>query len=341
MGLCVDICHPMSYIKQQAEERMKAGRLLSELMLLQARGRLSTRELADRMEISQRTAHRDMEALCSAGVPLVARRGALGGWELNAGWRTKAPGFDEDELNAFLLARASSPALGHMTAAAERAINKILAVMPAPQQARAAALRDRLHVDPTGWGPWLQDASSVPVVQEAIARNRKLAFDYRTRDNREGTRKVEPLGLVWKENAWYLVARGSTGLRTFRVSRMSNSKLLTDEFQPPVEFNLKAYWEAAAAEMETRGRGYLAVFALSPQAAAEFGRWRQVRPVPLPPNSHPLPEAWATYSADFDDEHQALFCALGLGSHVIVIQPASLKKRVVSEIRATLSRRQP
>src|SRR4051812_8031544 len=317
---------------------MKAGRLLSELMLLQARGRISTREVAERMEISQRTAHRDMEALCAAGVPLVARRGALGGWELDAGWRTKAPGFDEDELNAFLLARASPPGLGNMTAAAERAMNKILAAMPASQQARAAALLEKVYVDPTGWGPWSEDASSVPVVQEAIARNRKLTFDYRTRDKREGTRNVDPLGLVWKDNAWYMVARGSSGLRTFRVSRMSKSKLLTDEFQPPAEFELKTYWKAAAAELIARGRGYLAVLALSPEAATDFGRWRQVKRVPFPPNSGPLPEGWATYSTDFDDEHQALFCALGLGSHVIVMEPGSLKKRVLSEIRGALKR---
>lgn len=312
---------------------MKAGRLLSELMLLQARGRISTRELAERMEVSHRTAHRDMEALCAAGVPLVAVRGALGGWELDAGWRTKAPGFSEDELNAFLLA---PPGLGGTNAAAERAMNKILAALPTSQQARATTLRERVHVDPTGWGPWSEDVSAVPLVQEAIVRNRKLRFDYRTRDQREGTREVDPLGLVWKENSWYMVARASSGLRTFRVSRMSNTKLLSDEFRPPADFDLKAYWKASAAEMTARGRGYVAVLALSPEAAREFGRWRQVKRVPLPPDSSPLPKAWATYTADFDDEHQALFCALGLGSHVIVLEPPALKRRVRSEIRQAL-----
>jgi len=310
---------------------MKASRLLSELMLLQARGRVTTRELAERMEISQRTAHRDMEALCAAGVPLVALRGTLGGWELDAGWRAQAPGFDEDELNAFLLARASAGA-GSLNAAAERAMNKILAAMPASQQARAAALRERLHVDPTGWGPWYEDAFSVPVVQEAIARNRKLAFDYRTRDGREGARKADPLGLVWKENVWYMVGRGESGLRTFRVSRMSKAALLADEFQPPADFDLKTYWKAAAAELAARGRGYLVVLALSAQAAAEFGRWRQVRRFAAPDSSS-LPEGWSAYSADFDDEHHALFCVLGLGSHVIVVEPVELKRRAALELQ--------
>ena len=84
---------------------MRASRLLSELMLLQAHGRLCTREVAERMEISQRTAHRDMEALCAAGVPLVALRGATGGWELDRAWRTQVPALDEKELQALFMAK--------------------------------------------------------------------------------------------------------------------------------------------------------------------------------------------------------------------------------------------
>ena len=100
---------------------MKADRLLSALMLLQAHGRLSTREIAARLEISQRTAHRDMEALCCAGIPLIAYRGALGGWELEKGWRTKVPGLDEAELRALLMAQPGALGDPRLIAAAERA----------------------------------------------------------------------------------------------------------------------------------------------------------------------------------------------------------------------------
>src|SRR6201992_2139903 len=104
---------------------MKSGRLLSTLMLLQAHGRLSTRELAERLEVSQRTAHRDMEALSAAGVPSIALRGPQGGWELAPGWRTRVPGLDEAELSALLMSQPS--ALGHssLAAAAGRGFGKI------------------------------------------------------------------------------------------------------------------------------------------------------------------------------------------------------------------------
>ena len=99
---------------------MKSTRLLSALILLQAHGRLSSRELAERLEISERTAHRDMEALSEAGVPVFALRGAQGGWELAKGWRTRVPGLDEVELRGLLMAQPS--ALGDPELAARRSV---------------------------------------------------------------------------------------------------------------------------------------------------------------------------------------------------------------------------
>ena len=121
---------------------------------------------------------------------------------------------------------------------------------------------------------------------------------------------------------------------------MSKTELLSDEFQTPAGFDLKTYWKASTAELMAGGRGYLAVLNLSAEAAAEFGRWRPVRRVSLPANSAPLPEAWATFSVDFDDEQQALFCVLGLGSHVIVVEPAGLQQRVSEEVRGAMERLQ-
>src|ERR1017187_2571393 len=105
---------------------MKSTRLLSVLMLTEAHGRLSSRELAERLEVSERTAHRDMEALSEAGVPVFALRGAQGGWELTKGWRTKVPGLDEAELRGLLMAQPSALGDPRLAAAAERAFGKLI-----------------------------------------------------------------------------------------------------------------------------------------------------------------------------------------------------------------------
>src|ERR1700678_4129702 len=202
---------------------MKSTRLLSALMLLQAHGRLSSRELAERLEISERTAHRDMEALSEAGVPVLALRGAQGGWELAKGWRTKVPGLDEAELRALLMVQPGALGDPRLVAAAEPAFGKLMAAMPGPMRSQAASIRARLHIDSTGWRPSTEDISMLPVVQDAISQDSKLSFLYKRADGEAAPRVVDPLGLVSKQTVWYLVARSAAGMRTYRVSRMSNA----------------------------------------------------------------------------------------------------------------------
>src|ERR1017187_3840182 len=138
---------------------MKADRLLSVLLLLQAKGRVTERELAERLEVSQRTIHRDHEALSAARIPLVALRGSQGGWELEKGWRTQVPGLDEAELRALLMAQPRAVGHPRLAAAAESALNKLMAALPGPMRAQAAAMRERLHVDATGWRETGEDLS--------------------------------------------------------------------------------------------------------------------------------------------------------------------------------------
>src|SRR5215467_7442539 len=110
---------------------MRANRLLSALLLLQAHGRLTSRAMARRLEVSERTIHRDMEALSGAGVPVFALRGAFGGWQLDKAWRTQVPGLDETELGALLMAQPRAIGDVRMAAAADRALSKLMAALPA------------------------------------------------------------------------------------------------------------------------------------------------------------------------------------------------------------------
>src|SRR5215471_11006957 len=161
---------------------MKADRLLSTLLLLQAHGRLTGREMARRLEVSMRTVHRDMEALCAAGVPVFALRGSQGGWQLDEGWRTQVPGLDEAELRALLMVAPRALGDVRLAAAAESALGKLMAALPAAMRERAASIRQRLHVDTTGWRGSGENLAMLPVVQDAVARDRKLAIRYEKSD---------------------------------------------------------------------------------------------------------------------------------------------------------------
>lgn len=308
---------------------MRADRLISALLLLQAHGRMAERAIAERLEVSQRTAHRDMEALCAAGIPLVAHRGAQGGWELEKSWRTKVPGLDEAELRALLMAQPSALGDRRLVAAAERAFDKLVASLSPGMRIQAESMRARLHIDPSGWRPTMEDWSALPVVQDALARDAKLTFQYAKRDGSARTRTVDPLGLVAKQTAWYLVARTAEGMRTFRVSRMREAVALALHCERPARFDLAAWWRRSTETLREARQTFTAILAMSPQAVAEMQPWARMEPV----EQEGLAQGWKAYAVEFDSGYAARFVALGLGSKVTVLGPEELCREVAAEVK--------
>ncbi|MFL5649638.1 MAG: helix-turn-helix transcriptional regulator, partial [Chloroflexota bacterium] len=183
---------------------MRASRLVSLLLLLQARGQLTAAELAAELEVSERTVHRDVEALSASGVPIYAERGSHGGFRLVDGYRTRLTGMTPDEAEALFLAGLPGPAaelgLGTVVAAAQL---KVLASLPPELRARASRLVERFHLDA---GEWFRASQPVPhlgALSEAVWRSTRITIDY---DRGEGaTRRIlEPLGLVLKAGIWYV-----------------------------------------------------------------------------------------------------------------------------------------
>ncbi len=310
---------------------MKSDRLLSVLLLLQAKGRATERELADQLEVSQRTIHRDLEALSAARVPVVALRGSNGGWELEKGWRTQVPGLDESELRALLMAQPRVVGHPRLAAAAESALNKLMAALPGPMRVQAAAMRERLHVDATGWRGSGEDLSMLTVVQDAVARERKLAFDYTRADGQKAPRTVDPLGLVAKGLSWYLVAHSANGMRTYRVSRMEKVTVLASGFERPARFDLAEHWKKSTAEFQKQRRNYAAVLSVTPEAARRLQGWYETRPAVAKGVGS---ADRLTLEVDLEAEGLARFVVLGLGSGVEVVEPAALREWVIAEARA-------
>jgi predicted DNA-binding transcriptional regulator YafY len=311
---------------------MKSDRLLSVLLLLQAKGRVTERELAERLEVSQRTVHRDLEALSAARVPVVALRGAQGGWELEKGWRTQVPGLDEAELRALLMAQPRVVGHPRLAAAAESALNKLMAALPGPMRAQALAIRERLHVDATGWRETGEDLSMLSLVQDAVARERKLVFDYTRADGHKAKRTVDPLGLVAKGLSWYLVALAANGLRTYRVSRMESVTALAVGFERPAHFDLAAYWARSTAELKQQLRSYPAVLSLTVEGARRLHAWCATKPVARSESDNER-EDRVMLQADFESEEHARFVVLGLGSQVLVVVPQELRQWVREEAK--------
>lgn len=322
---------------------MRADRLLSALLLLQAHGRLTGRDLARRLEVSERTVHRDMEALGAAGVPIFAERGARGGWRLSDGWQTSVPGLEASELRALLLAQPARM-LGDLRlgGAAERALGKLMASLPTALREQAASMRQRLFIDVEAWYATSENLAVLPVVQDAVWRDRKLHMRYwrTTRGTREQVeRLVDPLGLVAKGSAWYLIARTPDGFRTYRVSRIEEATVLEEPCARPPDFDLAAYWKASSADYRESWPHFDALLRVEPRAAGWLRIWRHYWKVD--PVGDPDAEGWLTLRVAFEWEEVAVFTVLGLGTRVEVLEPAALRERVRAEAAATAARIAP
>lgn len=306
---------------------MRADRLLSMLLLLQAHGRLTGRELAERLEVSERTVHRDMESLSASGVPVFAIRGSQGGWQLDGNWRTQVPGLDEAELRALMMAQPRVIGDKRLASAAERALEKLMAALPSSLREQAASIRQRLHVDTGGWRPSQENLAMLPIVQDAVSRDRKLAITYCKPNGDRSERTVDPLGLVAKGSAWYLVAHTSAGMRTFRVSRIERATPLNKPCRRPRDFNLASYWTAMTKELSETWTRFRATLRLEARTAKWMFTWHSARQIGAPDTN-----GWITAAFEFETEHEARFVALGLGSQVEILEPKSLLAYVSKQV---------
>jgi predicted DNA-binding transcriptional regulator YafY len=221
---------------------VRATRLVSLLLLLQTRGQLTAAELAGRLDVSVRTVHRDVEALADAGVPIEAVRGAAGGYRLTGGYRTRLTGLTADEAEALFSAGIPGPAaelgLGGELAAARL---KVLAALPHELQERATRAQRLFHLDARGWFRAEDTVPHLPALADCVWRGCRVHLRYRE-GGRVVRRTVDPLGLVLKGGAWYLVARRSVGMRVYRVSRVASVRALDGSFERPGEFELATFW---------------------------------------------------------------------------------------------------
>src|SRR5918911_725202 len=208
---------------------MRASRLVSLLLLLQTRGQLTAAELAERLEVSERTIQRDVEALADAGVPVEAMRGPAGGYRLAGGYRTKLTGLTAEEAEALFVGPAAELGLGRVFADARL---KVLAALPPELQERAERSVRLFHLDTRGWFRSEDKTPHLPALADAVWRGRRVSARYR-----EGAKTVrrtlDPLGLVLKAGVWYLVAHRSAGMRVYRVSRFASVRVREEGFERP------------------------------------------------------------------------------------------------------------
>jgi predicted DNA-binding transcriptional regulator YafY len=231
---------------------MRADRLVAALLVLQVKGRVTARDMADELEVSLRTARRDLEALSSAGLPVYAQPGRGGGWSLLGGARTDLSGLTAAEARALFLLAGPGASVAPQ---ARAALRKLMRALPETFRADTEAAASAIVLDATRWG----GAAPLPqphldALQRAVIERRQVRLDYLDRRRRESTRTVHPLGLVRKGSAWYLIAGTSQGQRTFHLARIRSAAVLDERADRPEGFDLARSWATTVTTVEQSRR---------------------------------------------------------------------------------------
>jgi predicted DNA-binding transcriptional regulator YafY len=226
--------------------------LVAILLMLQARGQVTAAEVAEELEVSERTARRDLDALGMAGIPVYSQQGRGGGWRLAGGGRTDLSGLSASEARAlFLVAGPSSGATPEVKAA----LRKLVRALPEPLRTDAEAASAAVVVDDTGWGRARPSAPPPPHLdrlQAAVIEGEQVVIDYVARDGAATTRVVHPLGLVTKGRVWYLVGGTAAGMRTFRLERVRAVDGTGERVERPEGFDLAEAWRLVTDSVEER-----------------------------------------------------------------------------------------
>jgi predicted DNA-binding transcriptional regulator YafY len=314
---------------------VRADRLVTILLLLQTYRRLTARQLSERLEVSERTIHRDMEALSVSGIPLVAARGAGGGWTLPGSYRTDLTGLRQDEVQALFLTgppRVLSD-LG-LHAALDGALVKLMAALPVQHRRDADFIRQRIYIDSAPWRPAEERAAVLPLLREALWRDRRLVISYQRSDSVLVDRLVDPLGLVAKSGLWYLVAAVDGEIRTYRVSRIDAAHLADEACVRPSAFDLAGFWTQSSAQFIAGLPRYPAQVRVTGEVVprlrfgGRFARIEQVNP--------PDADGWSRVDIRFETIDEACEFCLGFGPGLEVLEPLELRERVIRLARETV-----
>jgi predicted DNA-binding transcriptional regulator YafY len=319
---------------------MRASRLLSLLLLLQTRGRMTAEQLARELEVSVRTIYRDVEALSAAGVPVYGDAGHDGGYQLLGGYRTRLTGLTGPEAETLFLSGLPGPAaelgLGNVLAAATL---KLRAALPASLRESADRLSERFYLDAPGWYRTSADTEFLPMVASAVWERQVIRMRYRRwKEPTEVERTIEPHGLVLKAGTWYVAARCDRSFRTYRVDQITDAQASGESFAPAPDFELETYWHGYLAGFHERLHTGHALIAISPGGAQ---RMRGLLPAAVVTavleTGTVRPDGWIQATVPIESPSQALTDFLRLGPDLEVLEPADLRERLIGTCRAMVA----
>ena len=310
---------------------MRADRLISLLLLLQTQGRQTAAQLASRLEVSERTIYRDIDALGAAGVPVYSDPGPHGGFSLLDSYRTTLTGLTGEEIRALFMLSIPAPLIElGLSEELRNALLKLSAALPQRYQPEQAFIRQRFYLDTTWWEQPGDAPAHLHTLHQAVSTGCLLDIRYRALSGVPVERRVEPYGLVAKAGAWYLVYAVHARLRVLRVSDLQDAQVVAAGFSRPPDFDLVAFWDAWCADHERRQLAFTATVLTTERLAPHLRRSHSAQPPDTSQAaSHPARPGWQVLRLAFPSFDDARRSLLGYGRAVEVLEPLALRRSLL------------
>jgi predicted DNA-binding transcriptional regulator YafY len=314
---------------------LRAERLIALVLILQNRGKRSCRALADELEVSRRTVLRDVDALSSAGIPVMTEGGHGGGIWLDESYRSSLTGFNEGELRALFIGgdAALSGDLG-LGEAFNLGRLKLLASLPRRYERALDSVQKRILIDSRWW--WSEESGNAFLrpLQEAVLEDAVVEAEYERYDESTSRGRIEAYGLVAKAGLWYFIGRRDGEYRSYRVSRFRSIHDTGDRFARDEAFELCEWWPRNAERFAREFSAYRFILAL-PEERLRFVQW--IAPGRVEPRGPHVPrDGWIEAEIGVDSELYAELLVLGLGAESRVLEPPALAEAVVARARAAI-----
>jgi predicted DNA-binding transcriptional regulator YafY len=305
---------------------MRADRLLSILMLLQHRGRITAQELAAELEVSERTIYRDMVALSAAGVPVYTERGPGGGCSLIESYRTNLTGLTRDEVRALFMLSIPSPLaeLG-VDQDLKAALMKLSAALPEVYRPEGLRARQRIHLDSSAWFQEERRSPHIHTIQRALWEDRKLRLTYRLLFDAQVEHIIEPYGLVAKANIWHLIFSRHGEIFVHKLIDVLDAELMDEIFSLPPDFDLGEFWSTWCSEYENNRPHYPIKVRISAELLQMLEDFKDPILQANRGDSKPDQEGWLALTLHFEDFWVARKRILAFGGAVEVLEPEALR----------------
>lgn len=309
---------------------MRGDRLLSIMMLLQSRGKLSAGTLARELEVSERTIYRDIDALAISGVPVYAETGRDGGFALLESYRTNLTGMTDGELRALFALSIPAPLVGlGLSGDLRKALEKLSAALPGERRSAEEQMRQRVYLDATWWHQQSEEVPYLKLIYQAVMENRQIEIRYRLMPALEVTNLVEPYSVVAKAGVWYLVCSHYAHYHVHRVSNLLDARISGGTFARNDDFDLMDFWKNWCREEEDRHSSFHVRLRIAPGFIPHLpyyfgGQVVQRKETSLETDQ----DGWYFVEMNFESLEDARKKLLALGGGVEVLSPKPLRASI-------------